>query len=151
MRSASAPLFLSSRRPSLHESSAVLLQILSNFSFWRSCRSTSDFFLYFLLLYSLTHTLVYWRFGWWHTHTYLYPCRRLIACINTSFFTFTGAFFSHACGDTRNLRTYFTSVRWVFLVETVVLQTVLWDIRAWSTRFRVHKYVKNRICNTELK
>ena len=31
---------------------------------------------------------------------------------------------SHACGDTRNLRTY-TSVRRVLFVETIVLQTVL--------------------------
>ena len=84
-----------------------------------------------------THTAVYWRFGWWwHKHTHLYPCARLIACTNTYFFfTFTDAFFSHACGDTRNLRTYFTSVRRVFVVETVVLQTVLWEIRAWSARF----------------
>ena len=86
-----------------------------------------------------THTQValYWRFGWWwHTHTYLYPCPRLIICINTYFFfTFTGAFFLHACGDTRNLRNYFTSVRRVFLVERVVLQTILWDIRAWSTLY----------------
>ena len=39
--------------------------------------------------------------------------------------------------DTRYLRTYFTSVRRVVLVETGVLQTVLWDIRAWSARFQV--------------
>ena len=88
-----------------------------------------------------THTqvVIYWRFGWWwHTHTHLYPCPRLIAFTNTYFFfKFTGAFFSHACGDTRNFRTYFTSVRRVFLLETIVLQTVLWDIRAWGARFLV--------------
>ena len=70
------------------------------------------------------------------THTY--PCPRLIACTNTYFsFTFTGAFSLHAIGVTCKWRTYFTSVRRVFLVETVVLQTVLWDIRAWSARFLV--------------
>ena len=58
-------------------------------------------------------------FGWWwHSHTHLYPCPRLISCTNTYFFlTFTGAFFSHACGVTRNLCTYFFSVRRVFLVR----------------------------------
>ena len=60
------------------------------------------------------------------THTYLYPCPRLIACTNTYFsFSSTGAFPLHAIGVTRNLRTYFTSVRRVFLVETVVLQTTV--------------------------
>ena len=60
------------------------------------------------------------------THTYTHPCPRLMACTNTYFsFTFTGAFLLHACGVTRNWRTYFTSVRRVFLEETVVLQTVL--------------------------
>ena len=73
------------------------------------------------------------------THAYMhpYPCSRLIACTNTYFFTFTGAFPLHACGVTRNWCTYFTSVWRVFLVEAVVLQTVLWDIRAWSARFVV--------------
>ena len=52
-------------------------------------------------------------------------------------FTFTGAFLLHTCGVKRNWRTYFISVRRVFLVETVVFQTVLWDIRAWSARFLV--------------
>ena len=66
-----------------------------------------------------------------HTYTHTYP--RLVALQNTCFsFTFTGAFLLHACGVTRNWRTYFIIV---FLVETVVLQTVLWDIRAWSARF----------------
>ena len=70
------------------------------------------------------------------TQTHPYP--RLIALHNTYFsLTFTGAFPLHACGVTRNWRTYFISVRLVFLVETVVLQTVLCDIRAWSARFLV--------------
>ena len=74
-----------------------------------------------------------------HTYTHLYPCPRLIACTNTYFsFTFTGALLVHACGVTRNWRTYFTSVQRVFLVETVVLQIVLWDIRAWSVHFLVY-------------
>ena len=60
------------------------------------------------------------------THTYTHPYPRLIALRNTYFsFTFTGEFPLHACGVTRNWRTYFISVRRVFLVETVVLQTVL--------------------------
>ena len=60
-----------------------------------------------------------------HTYTHPYPYPRLIALHNTYFsFTFTGAFPLHACGVTRNRRTYFISVRRV-LVETVVLQTVL--------------------------
>ena len=81
----------------------------------------------------------------WLMMTHPYPCPRLIACTDTCFsFMFTGAFPLHVCGVTCNLRTYFTSVRSVFLVETVVLQTVvetvvlqtvLCDIRAWSTRF----------------
>ena len=70
------------------------------------------------------------------THTYTHPCPRVIALHNTYFSSmFTGAFPLHACDVTRNWRTYFISVRRVFLVETVVLQTVLWDIRAWSARF----------------
>ena len=60
------------------------------------------------------------------THTYTHPYPRLVALQTTYFsFTFTGAFLLHACGVTRNWRTYFISVRRVFLVETVVLQTVL--------------------------
>ena len=71
-----------------------------------------------------------------HTYTHSYP--RLVALQNTYFSsTFTEAFLVHACGVTRNWRTYFISVRRVFLVETVVLQTVLWDTRAWSARFLV--------------
>ena len=71
--------------------------------------------------------------------THPYPCPRLIACTNLYFpFTFTGAFSLHAYGVTRNWRTYFTSVRRVFLVERDVLQTVLGDIRAWSARFLVN-------------
>ena len=60
------------------------------------------------------------------THTYTHPYPRLITLRNTHFsFMFTGAFLLHACGVTRNWSTYFISVRRVFLVETVVLQTVL--------------------------
>ena len=93
-----------------------------------------------LPLHIHTKVAVYWRFGsWWHTHPY--SCPRLIACTNTYFsYTFTGAFPLHVCGVTRNLRpylSYFISVRRVFLVEIVILQTVLWDIRAWSARFLV--------------
>ena len=60
------------------------------------------------------------------THTYTHPYPRLVALQNTYFsFTFTGVFLLHACHVTRNWRTYFISVRRVFLVETVVLETVL--------------------------
>ena len=60
------------------------------------------------------------------TPTYTHPYPRLIALHNTYIsFTFTVAFPLHACGVTRNWRTNFISVRLVFLVETVVLQTVL--------------------------
>ena len=79
-----------------------------------------------------------------HTYTHSYP--RLVALQNTYFSSsFTEAFLLHACGVTRNWRTYFISVRPVFLVETVVLQTVLWDIRAWSARF----LVSNCICRNK--
>ena len=47
-------------------------------------------------------------------HRYTHPCScpLLIACTNTYFsFTFTRAFPLHACGVTRNWRTYFISVR----------------------------------------
>ena len=102
-----------------------------------------------------THTHSSGRFSYstprsasWHTHTnscilviclmMTHPYPRLVALQNTYFsFTFTGTFLLHACGVTRNWRTYFISVRRVFLVETVVLQTVLWDIRAWNARFLV--------------
>ena len=58
--------------------------------------------------------------------TYTHPYPRLIACTTTYFsFTFTRVFPLHACGVTRSWPTYFTSVRRAFLVETVVLQTVL--------------------------
>ena len=53
------------------------------------------------------------------THTYTHPYPRLIALHNTYFsFTLTGAFLLHACGVTRNWRTYFISVRRVFLVDS---------------------------------
>ena len=53
-----------------------------------------------------------------HTYTYRYSCSRLIACTNTYFSTLTGAFPLPACGVTRNLHTYFTSVQQVFLVDS---------------------------------
>ena len=59
-----------------------------------------------------------------HIHTH--PFTRLIACTNTYFsLTFTGAFPLHGCGVTRSLGTYFISVRLVFLLEMIVLQSVL--------------------------
>ena len=73
-----------------------------------------------------THTqvAVYWGGELVDDDTHSYP--RLVALQNTYFSsTFTEAFLFHACGVTRNWRTYFISVRRVFLVETVVLQTVL--------------------------
>ena len=90
-------------------------------AYYRSSRSAT-----------ITHTqvAVCWRFDWWW-HTHPYPCPRLIACTDSYFsFMFTEAFPLHACGVICSLRTYLTSMRRVFLVETVVLQTVLWDIRA---------------------
>ena len=88
------------------------------------------------LPYIHTQVVVYWRVGWWW-HTPI-PMPTL-DCLHRHIFLlmFTGAFPLHACGVTRKLRTYFTSVQRVFLVETVVLQTALWDIRAWSARFLV--------------
>ena len=60
------------------------------------------------------------------TMTHIHPYPRLVALQNTYFsFTFTGAFLLHARGVTRNWRTYFISVRRVFLLETVVLQTTV--------------------------
>ena len=56
-----------------------------------------------------------------HTYTHPYPYPRFIACTDTYFsFMFTGAFSLHACGVTGNLGTYITSMRRVFLVQTVV-------------------------------
>ena len=75
------------------------------------------------------------------TYTHLYPTHVWLRCTTYFSFTFTGAFPLHACGVTRNWRTYFISVRLVFLVQTVVLQTVLWDIQAWSARFLVLKFI----------
>ena len=85
-----------------------------------------------------TQVAVYWRFVWIR-QTHPYP--RLIACTNKySSFTLTSAFLVHACIFTRNLRAYFSSVGRIFLVETVVLQTVLWDIQDWSARFLIWLY-----------
>ena len=68
---------------------------------------------------------------------------------------FTGALLLHACGVARNWRTYFINVRRVFLVETVVLQTALWDIRAWSTRYLVfivdfNSYIDDDMVSTDI-
>ena len=76
------------------------------------------------------------------TDTYTHPDSRLTACTNThSSFTLTGAFPLHTCSITCNFCTYFTHVGRVFLVETVILQTVLLDIRAWSTSFYVLSFL----------
>ena len=70
------------------------------------------------------------------TYIATHPYPHLIACTYThSSSTLTGAFLLHACSPTRNWRTNFTSVRRVFLVVMVVLQTVLLDNWAWSVRF----------------
>ena len=61
-----------------------------------------------------------------YTFTHPYSCPRLIACTNTHFsFTFTEAFPLHACSITSNFRSYFTVVGRVYLVETIILQTLL--------------------------
>ena len=79
--------------------------------------------------------------------TYTHPYPRLIALHNTYFsFTFTGAIPLHACGVARNWHTYFISVWQFFLVETVVLRTVLWDIRAWSAHFLIDESKSAEIC-----
>ena len=76
------------------------------------------------------------------TLTYSYLC--LIAWINTHaprdaflFHTYRSVSLTHMQLYI-NLHTYFTSVGRAFLVETVVLQIVLWDIWVWSTRFLVY-------------
>ena len=78
------------------------------------------------------------------THPCLYA--RLIACTNTH--TPLAAFFFNnyrSFSFTRNLDTYYTSVGRVFLVETVVSQTVLRDIRAWSAFILVYTYITRYI------
>ena len=97
------------------------------------------------------------EFAWWwqthkHTHTYLHP--RFMACTDTqththtythaswlaqthSSFTLTGAFPLHASSITINLCTYSTSVEASLLSRDGLLQSVLWDIRAWSARYLV--------------
>ena len=73
-----------------------------------------------------------------HTHTFAWLLAQThIHLVVRSSFTLTGAFPLHACGVTRNLRIYFTSVGRVFILETAVLQTVLSDMRAWSSCFLV--------------
>ena len=73
------------------------------------------------------------------TPTYTHPYKSLIACTNVhleahSSFTLSEVFTLHGCSITRDLRT----VGRVFLVESVVLQTVLWNIRAFSAHFLVN-------------
>ena len=84
---------------------------------------TSSYLLEIWSMMTDTHT---------HTHTPMPTVDSLHKNTHSSFML-TGAFPLLA----RNLRTYFTSVGRVFFVETVVLQTVLLDIRAWSCRFLV--------------
>ena len=83
---------------------------------------TRFFFQHFQERFHCMHTqvAVYWRCGWrWQTHIHTH-------CTNTHYsLTPTGVFLLHVYSVTRNLRTYFTSVRQVFLVETGVLQTIL--------------------------
>ena len=101
-------------------------------------------------LHTHTQVAVYLRFGWWW-HTHPYPYWHLIARANTrSSFTLTVVFPLHACTVSRNLRTYFTMVGRVFLVETVVLQTVLWDIRACNTCFLVGNLATWKISPAEI-
>ena len=71
-----------------------------------------------------------------HTHAWLLA-QSYIHLVVRSSFTLIGAFSLHAYSVTRNFRTYFTNVGRVFLVETVVLQTVRRNIWAWSARFLV--------------
>ena len=71
-----------------------------------------------------------------------YP--RLITCMNTHSYTPRRAFVTHV---TQRLPCIHAPlhptciliylVGWIFIIETVVLQTVLGDIRAWNTRFLV--------------
>ena len=71
------------------------------------------------------------------THTYTPIPMPTLECLHKHIFLLHVYRSSRACGDTRDLRSYFTSVRRVFLVETVLFQTVLWDIRTWSARYLV--------------
>ena len=53
-----------------------------------------------------------------HTYIHLYAYPRLITCTNTfSSFTLAEALIFHACSATRNLHTYFTSVRRVYIID----------------------------------
>ena len=82
-----------------------------------------------------------------HRHYYvdaLLHAQTYMELVAYSFFTLTGEFPLHACSVTWNLRTCFASVGRVFLVETVVMQTVLWDIRAWSVHFLVSYMVHSK-------
>ena len=79
--------------------------------------------------------IIYWGFGWWwqtHTHahalllaqTHILPSRLQEHFPDTHAALHATCVLFHQCGA--NL-----------LRETVVLQSVLWDIRAWSARFLV--------------
>ena len=70
------------------------------------------------------------------THTHSHTHTALLAPTHIPFMI-TGTFPLYAYNVTRNLYTYFLSVWRVFLVETLILQTVLWDIFEWSARFIV--------------
>ena len=92
---------------------------------------------------SISYTLVVvcWRFGWlWYIHAHIYAsllAQTHVYLVVHSSFTLAGAIPLRTWSITCNLRTYFTCLGRVFLVETVVLQTVLLDIWAWSARFLV--------------
>ena len=84
------------------------------------------------------------RFPYLHTQVAVQQHPLLIACTNTQtprdaflFHTYMSVPL-HACSVTRNSHICFTSVGWVFLVETVALHSVLWDIRACRACFLVH-------------
>ena len=88
-----------------------------------------------------TQVAVYWRFGWWghtYTHTYTHAHAWLLAQTHISPSRLQERFpCAHAALHAACVTTYCTSVRRVFIVETVVLQKVLRDIRAWSVHFLV--------------
>ena len=93
--------------------------------------------------YIHTQVSIYWRYSWcWQTYIHIriltLDCLQKHTCttwlLRTSM-TLAETFSLHAGSVTHNLHTYFTSVGQVFLVEMIVLQTVLWDIWALSASF----------------
>ena len=83
-----------------------------------------------------------------HTHTSI-NClhKKHIATPRcASSFAITGASALHTYRViTRNLCIYFISLGRVFLVEMIVLQTMLFDIRAWSACFLLYSPICNII------